>query len=75
MTNQLLQFDTEQNAQAALPSLYSESGWNTSLCIPNVTVTQEDGTPVSGWFVRVGEDTGLTPFDETGFISSPVFED
>lgn len=88
--NYLLKFDTEQDAQAALPTLYSIEGWDMSLCIPNVQVWKVTGTQTvtddgglthqedvrefqSGWFIRVSTDTGLTPFDATGFISSPIF--
>jgi hypothetical protein len=70
----ILQFDTEADAQNALPQLYDAvSGWDTSLTIPNVQVTDVNGNPAPGWFIRMGVATDLTPFDQTGWTCQPVF--
>ena len=76
MTDYILQFSDELSAQSDLSQYYNVTdGWDTSLTIPNIVVTDVNGDPALGWFIRITglPQSGTTPFDQTGWICQPVF--
>lgn len=74
MTDFVMKFDNEQAAIAALPWLYDQA-WNTSVCIPNIDVRDQNANQEKGWFIRIAglNVLDLPEFDQTGWICQPVF--
>ena len=78
MTTPLYKFTDEASAQAdpAVGPLYESGAWRGDVCIPGVQVTDDQGNPVSGWFIRIAgpvlNDSAVYSLPE-GWLAQPDF--